>query len=67
MKIVKKEVETYNVTLDCGNCGQEVEADIPKGTTIEAWKKSNTCPYCGCILLEWHFPCSGATYSYDWA
>lgn len=50
MKIEKKETEHYAITVYCGNCTQQIEADIPKGVTIEDWKRGNVCPNCGCSL-----------------
>ena len=48
----EEEVETYDSTLDCPNCNEEVEGTIPVGTSKEEFYKTKKCDYCGCNLIK---------------
>ncbi len=51
---LKEKEENYEVVLECKNCNEDVEVDIPKGTTITEFikKTSGVCNYCGCHTLK---------------
>lgn len=44
-------IETYYRHLQCLNCGQPQEVDIPKGVTVREFTGTATCTHCGCREL----------------
>ena len=46
--------DTYRHEFLCDNCQNGVIKDIPKGQSTQTYilKMDNTCPYCGCKILE---------------
>ena len=57
----KVKLETYTAKVDCQNCGESVELEIPKGTLIESHAEATDCPRCGCKLRQGRFKYRG-----DW-
>lgn len=39
---------TYEVKVDCWNCGTSFKARIPKGTFVNLYFDTAKCPQCGC-------------------
>ena len=45
------EEETYEVEVECENCGVGGVVEIPKGQPIERFVSAVECPNCGCEEL----------------
>jgi hypothetical protein len=56
-KVVKFDQKYYKVRVRCINCLKWVIIDIPMGTKLLLYLKSNTCENCGCTfcknITEW--------------
>lgn len=50
-EVLKKSLETYTKEVNCYNCGENVELEIPKGTRIDDFVKVSDCPTCECNLV----------------
>ncbi len=44
-------METYKHSTSCDNCGNKIDFEINKGTTIKEVLPSFVCPNCGCKLV----------------
>lgn len=48
--------ETYEMRIHCDNCNDYETAEIPMGTTVKEWLKTDfhtsnfECDYCGCTI-----------------
>ncbi len=40
----------YRITIDCFNCGRQLNLTISKGETVQRYLRHVTCPNCGCKL-----------------
>lgn len=52
-KEVKMTEKTYKANIKCPNCKWSKVVDIPQGTTKQDYKRTRTCPRCGCSLWGW--------------
>ena len=44
--------ETYDMGVECDNCGNEEEFDIPCGTLVSEYVKGKKCSICDCLLRK---------------
>ena len=46
----QKDLETYRKAVQCRNCSEYVDLEIPKGQTVDDFCRKTVCPNCGCNL-----------------
>lgn len=48
--------DTYSYVIECENCGEEIEYEIPLRTTVKTFKaqlksENEKCDNCGCYVM----------------
>ncbi|MFI5405079.1 MAG: hypothetical protein ACHQ1D_01055 [Nitrososphaerales archaeon] len=44
--------ETYDITIECSNCPDEIEYEVPFGKRWQTHLKDEICENCGCLIID---------------
>jgi hypothetical protein len=51
-KEIKAAVGCYKADINCENCHELLEFELPKGVTVISYCEKLICPNCGCPIYE---------------